>query len=367
MYCPDIHHNLSINYRNQNLQVGPCCQATHSKVTNDQIVNHPRLIEIRDLSKQGESTSDCSWCIEKEKSGGTSRRQLQQIYYKDWKKQGIRGLDIAVGNLCNLKCVICGAHSSTSWIDDWKALGHSMIDEWYYDKKNQYSLDWLADFKDLEIIHFTGGEPLLNDTHINFLNKLNENNILKNCRVTYNTNATQKPTQDAIDLWKQADVLELYFSLDDIGSRFEYQRTGANWGEVQDNLKYFYNMDTTNHLFHVNITWSYLNIYYLPDLIDWIKENLPSNRFGDATYIHLQKGFGDCRVDALTPQQYDTIKERFTGYDDLEHILHGIEISKNKPVTFIEYIQKLDDIRKSSYTAVHNEWAELLFDDKYYH
>lgn len=365
MYCPDIHHNLSINYRNQNLQVGPCCQATHSKVINDQIVDHPRLIEIRDLSEQGKSTVDCNSCIQKEKAGGTSRRQHQQVYYKDWKKQGIRGLDITIGNLCNLKCVICGAHSSTTWFDDWKALGYDIEDDWQYDKKNQYNLDWLSDFNDLEIVHFTGGEPLLNDTHVVFLNKLNENHILKNCRVTYNTNATQTPTQDAIELWKQADVVELYFSLDDINHRFNYQRSGADWDRVRDILRYFYDMDTTNHLFHINITWSYLNIYYLPKLIDWIRENFSSNRFGDTTYIHLQKGYGSCQINSLTQNQFDVLEERFNGYDELEHILKSIKISSDKPTIFIEYIQKLDKIRSSSYDAVHKEWAELIYNDKY--
>ena len=367
MYCPDIHHNLSVQYRNQEVNVAPCCQAKYSKVVNNQLVDHPRLIEIRDLSKQEISTDDCSTCIVQEKSGGQSRRQNQQGYYEGWEKSGIRGLDIDIGNLCNLKCVICGAYSSTSWIDDYQKLGGKVLDSWKYNKKDQYNIDWLADFKDLEIVHFTGGEPLLGNTHVDFLNKLNERDILKNCRITYNTNATQLPSRGAIELWQQAKVIELYFSIDDIKNRFEYQRTGAQWSEVQKNLNYFYNMDTTNHLFHFNITWSYLNLYYLPDLIDWIKDTLPANRFGDDVYIHLQKGTGNCQVDHLTQDQYNLLVDRFKGYVDLEHIINAISISDKKPIQFINYIEKLDNIRNSNYADVHEEWAKVIFNDKYYH
>ena len=158
----------------------------------------------------------------------------------------------------------------------------------------------------------------------------------------------------------------MYFSIDDIKDRFEYQRTGASWATVLDTLAYFYKMSTTNHLFHFNITWSYLNIYYLPELIDWIKETLPTNRFGDDTKIHLQQAVGTCAIKTLTQDQYNALAKKFNGYAELDYILATIKISLNKPTRVFNYLEKLDKVRNLAYNHAHSEWEELLIDDKYY-
>lgn len=360
-YCNDIAHNLSLHYVNNNVTIGPCCQAIHTAlVPGIEPTEQPRLLEIKELNKQGQLTSDCQSCISVENAQGRSRRLAQKEFYKNYQGTGLRSLDLHLGNLCNLRCVICSEHNSSSWVADARALGKNITDV-IYDKKNQFDIRWLAQHKDLEMVHFWGGEPLMTPAQLIFLEELKKNQVLEQCRLTYNTNVTVLPDDRTLELWKQAHLVELYFSIDDVGTRFEYQRTGANWQNVQNNLQWFYNMPTTNHMFYVTVTWSWLNVYYLPELVDWIKTNLSANRFGDQTQICLNSCVGECEITELPRAVYAALEKKYKNYPELIPILNSIKINEqSNSTTFFSFINKLDQIRQSSYKQAHPEWAEII-------
>lgn len=359
--CPEIDHNISIHYNNQTVLVGPCCHAVHTPSTGD-ILNHPRIIELRQINQQDlPLTKDCRACTLVENSGGQSRRTSQLEFYQDWHGTGIRGIDLHLGNLCNLKCVICGPDNSTSWISDYQQLGLPIKPEWQYRKQDQYDVQWLSSLESLEIVHMWGGEPLASDAHIKFLRALKDSNRLAHCRINYNTNGTFTASPQALELWKESKLVELYFSVDDIGQRFEYQRTGATWDKLEKNLLWYYNMPTHNHLFYFTVSWSLLNVYYLPELIEWKKQNLDQNRFGDHTKIVFNIGQGTCALTELPEVAYRALEQKFKGYPELQFILNSIQVNDQANLDhFITYIKKLDQIRNSSYQNAHPEWSKLI-------
>lgn len=360
-YCSDIEHNISLHYVNNNVTIGPCCQAKHYPLEPDKdLLLQPRLIEIKELNKKGQLTRDCQACIVVENANGHSRRIAQQDFYKDWAGTGLRSLDLHLGNLCNLKCVICNADSSSAWLSDARALGLNVADS-VYDKQNQFDVSWAAQYPDLEMVHFWGGEPMMTPAQLLFLKELKKHAILNKCRLIYNTNATIIPDDQTVELWKDAHLVEIYFSIDDTDLRFEYQRTGANWKNVQKNLQWFYDMPTTNHMFYVTVTWTLLNIYYLPELIDWIKKNIKTNRFGDTTQICLNRGVGPCQVIELTQFAYNRLQEKYRNYPELDAVLKSIRITEDPDMLkFFSFINRLDQIRGVSYKDAHSEWAEVL-------
>ena len=65
--------------------------------------------------------------------------------------------------------------------------------------------------------------------------------------------------------------VEIAFSIDDVGTRFEYQRTGAVWAEVQANLARFQQLRSlrTNISLQVCSTVNVFNVLYLPELAAW--------------------------------------------------------------------------------------------------
>jgi pyruvate-formate lyase-activating enzyme len=97
-------------------------------------------------------------------------------------------------------------------------------------------LDAIAD--QIRYLEFTGGEPFMIAEHFDFLQSLVDRGLAGNIEIHYNTNGTQYPER-GIELWPHFKLVEIAFSIDDIGARFEYQRSGAKWSEVQDNLYRF--------------------------------------------------------------------------------------------------------------------------------
>ena len=103
----------------------------------------------------------------------------------------------------------------------------------------------------------------MTENHINLLKRIQEVKGLTDVRVFYNTNGTQIVSDLVLELWKKCKLVELYFSIDDVGLRFDYQRTGAEWDQIVLNLQWYFEHMPHNHMFNINCTWGYLNLFYL--------------------------------------------------------------------------------------------------------
>ncbi|MBK8698403.1 MAG: hypothetical protein IPN29_02165 [Saprospiraceae bacterium] len=71
----------------------------------------------------------------------------------------------------------------------------------------------------------------------------------------------------------------LNFSIDDIGKRFEYQRSGAKWDEVVANMKRYIKHGgyTFDHTIECKICCSVtnMNIYYFPQYFEFMNKEFP--------------------------------------------------------------------------------------------
>src|SRR6185295_2726653 len=125
---------------------------------------------------------------------------------------------------------------------------------------------------------FFGGEPLLSKENINLLKYCVETGHSKHITVLLNTNGTVY-SDEIVGLFKEFKHVFINFSIDDIGPRFEYQRNGANWNRVQENLKKYIShggftyQDTIEC--KVCCSVSNLNIYYFPEYFEFMNENFP--------------------------------------------------------------------------------------------
>ena len=353
-HCYDIHHNLALEYMNGNMYIAPCCHAASIKVEESTITeywNNPKLIQLRQENLSGKlSEHYCHLCIKHEYTGTKSRRQKQVEFYQSWNGSGLRTLEIKLGNLCNLKCTICNPEFSTAWIADAKAIGRSVEQYVYYDKKFKFEITDSQALQNLEMVHFYGGEPLIDDKHVKVLEFLDQCDILKNCRITYNTNATQRVTDQTLELWAKAKLVEIYFSIDDIGDRFEYERFLAKWDQVQDNLKWYQQTMPNNHLFYITCAISYLNICYLPELIEWKRANFDTNRLGDFIKMDFQLANGSCAIKGVSPELKQCLAQEFAEYPEILSFLTSFDVVDNYyPVEVIEFIQQLDKLRNTDW------------------
>jgi hypothetical protein len=63
--------------------------------------------------------------------------------------------------------------------------------------------------------------------------------------------------------------VKISFSIDDIEDRFEYQRNGANWAQVNVNIRKYCAKISDKFTIDIFPTINIQNVYYLPELLLW--------------------------------------------------------------------------------------------------
>jgi len=210
----------------------------------------------------------------------TGKYKFRNIYYTlNYRKEdlnNLRSLDLKLGNTCNLSCRICTPIPSSKIATlEFNAGRLSPVEFKNIKKSTRWSesdefwCQFLPIAGNLVELDILGGEPLLVKSHYNFLKKLIELDIAKNISLDYASNGTVY-SEEYLNLWKHFKEAKISFSIDDIGKRFEYQRNGANWESVVENIKKYNSITRDNFITEVYPTINIQNVYYLPELIDWI-------------------------------------------------------------------------------------------------
>lgn len=203
---------------------------------------------------------------------------------RDWtpnSEPSLKFIDFKLGNVCNLKCRICGSWSSSKWAQEELDYGENPVakknlQEGGWPKKHpQFFEDVKQDLAEAEYFEFTGGEPFMIKNHFKILQYCVDKGYAKNQDIHYNTNGTQLPPQEIFDLWKQFKHVEIAFSIDDVGEQFEYQRHPAKWKEVNANLAEFKKRKTDNIDFQICSTINIFNIFNLAKLNLWVRQFAP--------------------------------------------------------------------------------------------
>ena len=282
--------------------VRPCCLAEDELVDDagekfnlatakfTAIQNSHSMKELRQQFINQEQPQTCRKCWREERSGRTSKRmhtldRLKHMLAHEttWTVDAkpLMFLDLKLGNICNLKCRICGSWSSSTFateelanikFENRKSSHHyQMLKQGAWPRENStfwQEIDQVVDH--IEYIEFTGGEPLMIPEHFDLLQGLIDRGIAGNIEIHYNTNGTQY-SESAADIWQHFKTVEIAFSVDDVGARFEYQRSNAVWAEVEDNIARFKQLrdQYPNIRLQVCSTVNVFNVYYLEELARW--------------------------------------------------------------------------------------------------
>ena len=290
----------------------PCCLYKGSipdvKVNEQSlktIQKNEYMERLRQKFKNGERPLSCESCWQEEDAGKTSKR-MNSIYkmrnsLKDWtpnSEPSLKFIDFKLGNVCNLKCRICGSWSSSKWAQEELDYGENpvarknLLEGGWPKKHPKFFEDVKEDLADAEYFEFTGGEPFMIQNHFKILEHCVEKGYAKNQDIHYNTNGTQLPPREIFDLWKNFKRVEIAFSIDDVGEQFQYQRHPANWREVNHNLVEFKTYQTANMEFQICTTISIFNIFSLAKIALWVAQYQPKffyvNTCFDPDYFNIQ-------------------------------------------------------------------------------
>jgi organic radical activating enzyme len=287
------------------------------------------MSNLRQQFRNGERPIGCQSCWQEEDAGKTSKRMNSLYKMKnsltDWTPNSeptIKFIDFKLGNVCNLKCRICGSWSSSKWAQEELDYGENPVarknlTEGGWPKRNpQFFDDIKDDLKDAEYFEFTGGEPFMIRDHFKILMHCVEKGYAKNQDIHYNTNGTQLPPPEIFDLWSYFKRVEIAFSIDDIGPQFEYQRHPANWREVNANLVKFKERKTPNMDFQICTTVSIFNVFNLAKIAFWVAQYQPKffyvNTLFDPDYFNVQ---------TLPQQVKDIVNQRYSMLTDFQPTL----------------------------------------------
>lgn len=372
-FCYEIYKNLAVWSRGGRLAYNPCSFYKGFIKESDQfnlkdIWNSAEHLALKQSVENDIPIPGCQGCYDEEAHGLESRRMGSRKLYEEFHQDtdidlaGPTGIDYSVGNLCNLKCVICNPNNSTKWIPDYQKLYPLIpVKQFQYDKHNQLEVVDADALTHVKNVHFHGGgEPLMSSNHVNLLERIKQVKGLSDVRVFYNTNATQTVPDSILELWSECRLIELYFSIDDVGVRFDYQRTGADWQQVVSNLKWYTDNMPHNHMFNINCTWSYLNLFYLNELYDWHSANFFANRYGDPTNLIFQKAVDTYQLNYISQSVHNALVTRFRNYPKLLELVDSLEINDASHDQFWSNITALDHIRNTNFKTLCPEWARLL-------
>ncbi len=284
--------------------VRPCCLA-EDEIVDDAgqkfdlntadlgvVQNSQYMQRLRQEFLDSKQPRTCRKCWNEERSGRTSKRlhtldRLKHIIKDEsWTADAkpLQFLDLKLGNICNLKCRICGSWSSSTFAaeelqyipnEEKKASFHyTMLRRGAWPRENPgfwQQIDHIV--QEIRYIEFTGGEPFMIREHFDLLRGIVDRGIASQVEIHYNTNGTQWP-EHAEEIWRHFRTVEIAFSIDDLGERFEYQRTNAVWNEVEQNIQRFRDLRSrcSNIQLQVCSTVNVFNVMYLEGLANWIDQ-----------------------------------------------------------------------------------------------
>ena len=290
MICIDAFKNLNVACINGELSISPCCIAPLKKVDTIDFYKDQYLTNVRNTWKENVFPPACNSCKNNTQPRMTGSNQWYRDNNLDNTDVELIRLDYWTGDACNLRCVICGPHYSSSWKQELNLPVHL--------QKSTVNQFWnQLDLPKLKFIHFNGGEPLLSKEHVKFLQAI-PNKVT--VHVNYNTNGTVRPSKKLLDLWAEFRIVQLDFSIDDIEERFEYQRFPAKWEDVAKNLQWFIDNCPVNCMFAVNTSVGILNHANLDNLNIWLKTNFHTNKVTDPIEYRQQLVTGIFALEGAT-------------------------------------------------------------------
>jgi MoaA/NifB/PqqE/SkfB family radical SAM enzyme len=379
----------------------PCCLADEEIVdengkkydlneTNLEVVYHSKYMqELRKEFRSGAKPETCKRCWDEEDAGRDSKRINSQIRLKELYKQidwdnndpdQLWFVDLKLGNICNLKCRICGSWSSSKWAEEEmqyvkehtnpkEHLAYTWLKQGAWPRKTTTFWDNMRSLlPNIKYFEFTGGEPWMIQEHFDLLQYAVDQGYSKNIDIHYNTNGTQNPLPH-IPLWSRFGRVDIAYSIDNVGSRFEYERYGAKWDEVNENIdkthfaqkEWLFGANITTQLcFTINIQ----NVYYLDELLAWAD----TKRF-TSIYFNMMHSPEYMNIQHLTTQARELVLNKLKTIfwtskhyqQEMDNVIKFIENGQGSDgKRFLFEMQRTDAYRKQCFTDTHPEIARAM-------
>ena len=363
------------------IQAGPQWDIQNSSITDTR--NNKVWQDLRQSFLDGSMPMSCATCINAERVGASSPRQLNNAYLFEHldidilaevqriidaglTANSVYAIDYMPSNYCNYACVMCysGASSQryTFDIKQGRAVKYEI---------NLVDSDFFDVVKDVKILGFTGGETILQPEVMRLIDYTIEQGLAKDIIITILTNASHFPNS-LVNKFRQFKRVLYTVSIDGVGAVIEYQRRGAQWTTIVENVAKIQASSVHEVVNHVVTA---VNILGAMDFVDWCYAN-------NLKYISISHVFQEHLGIAAVPPELKTIaldrliagRKRYEHWatpaysnhekaqyvQTIDRLISTVETIKFKSAAlerFVEHIKLEDTVSKRPLREVVPEWA----------
>jgi MoaA/NifB/PqqE/SkfB family radical SAM enzyme len=316
---------------------------------------------LRQSLLKGQRPDECSNCWSVEEKNLTSIRMhnIQRLKkdflltYLDQPRVSI--MDIKFNNTCNFKCRICGPINSSLFAQEQsKWLGIPLVHQAKWEESQHFLNEITRHLANIKNIDMYGGEPFLTKKFSRVLEMAVQKNVAKNIRLHYNSNGSIWP-KEFLPWWPHFRQVDIHFSIDAVGKRFELER-GGNWAAVEKNILDLKHLKIPNLSISLMPTVSIMNILYLDEVYDWAqKHHFP-------LFITHYQG-NHFKLENLTSDAKHAVLEKFHDHPwkEIQNILEIIRMLPDSDgIAFRRSIKRFDEIRKENFAQSHSEISHLM-------
>ena len=355
--------------------------SVHDSSINE-VMNSDYMNDLRQTFLSGKKPKQCEACWKVESAGKKSLRinnwdkphsNMLGKYNIEKNKHTLYTLDMRLGNICNLKCRICNEIHSSQWsnekIKSNKGKGKEIGDLKKISKLGQWPRESVKYFKDIDsvlknirFLNFAGGEPLLIAEQFKMLEKCIDMGSAGKVHVHYTTNGTIYPENAIKNIWPKFHKIEIAFSIDDVGTRFEYQRHPAKWEQVKENIYKIKNSGMKNLTIQICTTLNFMNVLYLDEVEQFIKQLCP-----DFWHIGILSHPAEFDVQKIPRTIKAKINDKLKKSMKSKEILTALNYMNNKDHNIANWHEKLmtkldntDKLRGENFKNTFPELYDLL-------
>ena len=336
----------------------------------NKIMNSDLFKQVRKDMLEGKQPAPCAKCYKLEALGNESKRtrdtKLLDFSLTDaglitqpdgtLNEVNFEFIELRLGNICNLACRSCNPQSSSKWIRDWEKLNERKFDtpqsmfDWPLDERFWASL--AEHCNNTRKVYINGGEPLLVDKHMRFLEFLITKNLANKITLVYSTNATII-NDKYVDLWKEFEQVEFMVSIDCLEDRNTYLRHPAKWDKTIEAFDWLHSL---GHKSYVLQTVSIMNIYYIKEFWEYFRNK---GVYVSHNMVHHPNYYSAANAPQHAKQ---AVLDKIAGmpfYDNINNFLS----QEANTVAFEQFLtenKRLDVIRNQSYAETFKEWHDKL-------
>jgi MoaA/NifB/PqqE/SkfB family radical SAM enzyme len=362
------------------IQAGPQWDIQNNNITESR--NTKIWRDLRQSFLDGQLTDACATCINAERAGASSPRQLnneylfehldidimsqvQQIIDAGLIAEKLYAIDYMPSNYCNYACVMCysGASSQRYTFDIKQGIESKY-------EINAVDADFFDVIKDVKILGFTGGETILQPEVNRLIDYVIEQGLAPDMIITILTNASHFPDR-LVEKFRQFKRVLYTVSIDGVGDVIEYQRRGAQWATIEENVRKIHASPVHEIVNHVVTA---VNILTAMDFVDWCHAN--DLKFASVSHVfqeHLGIAAMPPELKALALERLKEGRKRYEHYSTpaynnyeygyvqtIDRLISTVEHVDFNPAALDRYIKHIkieDTVSKKPLREVVPEWA----------